>query len=309
MGGSKFGAMTAGRDAAGAKAMQSFFLTFTSSFVSSLADAFNSLSDTVQGVVIASVFSFVSGCVALFVTWKLNNRRADFEREQSASTRTFELRREALMHAAEGVIEAIGSLTLLSNETLSETDIAKKFQDGTSKALRAYVVANKETVEILTGLVKETGHRFFELLPRRIQLIEAYTDHSIPLDQARKAMEKADQLTAQQRAAVIAGVTEREMESLKGFIEFQLQQHEKWSQEADEAFPKFLAYRSQYAYDCLLAHIELQGKANRLISSLRQDVGVDKPGDWSYVEYARLDVDDIKQAYRDGMKRIDVEVQ
>jgi len=140
------------------------------------------------------------------------------------------------MHAAEGVIEAIGSLTLLSNETLSETDIAKKFQDGTSKALRAYVVANKETVEILTGLVKETGHRFFELLPRRIQLIEAYTDHSIPL-------------------------------------------------------------------------VELQGKANRLISSLRQDVGVDKPGDWSYVEYARLDVDDIKQAYRDGMKRIDVEVQ
>jgi hypothetical protein len=246
--------------------------------------------------------------LALFVTWILSNRRADFEREQSASTRTFELRREALMHAAEGAIEAIGSLTLLSNETLSETDIAKKFQDGTNKALRAYVVANRETVEILTGLIKDAGHRFFELVPRRIQLMDAYTDHSIPLEQSRRAMEKADQLVAQQRAAVIAGTTEREMESLKGFIDFQMQQHEKFSQEANEAFPKFLAYRSQYAYDCLLAHIELQGKLNRLISSLRQDVGVDKPGDWSYLEYARIDVEDIKQAYRDGMKHIDVDV-
>lgn len=147
---------------------------------------FDSLSDTLKGVVIAGLFSVITVLLTIFATAVSGFLQS--RREQAV--RAYNLKKDVLLETVRATTESAKALGHTYNPEISNADIGLLFNSAASVTQAAHVVGNRKTVESLRKLTECGLKEFAIALARRTWMMEMHHE-------SQMAGERSDDLWKQ----------------------------------------------------------------------------------------------------------------
>lgn len=273
-----------------------------------LSNWFSQLDASIQGAVIGAGSAVAATLISVLVTAAVTWLQLRHDRSQKDADRSFELKKDILFESAFGAAECVSVIADLSNFDIDTNSLGARFNEGARKTGLIDVVARPRTIAARNALMQAVTKKFFELLPRRMQLSHLKIEDDIAARKVQGLLDRQNALLQHHQDALL---DEKEGKAIlaSNLLDQVFSQFDDAQREAELASNNLMIGRLPFVQECIESQQELHGLRISFIHALRVELGSSDINDKEFFDAASVDSEALLEAMEEGLQPLRFELE
>ena len=269
---------------------------------------FSQLDASNQGAVIGAGSAVAATLITVLVTGAVTWLQLRHDRSQKDADRSFELKKDILFESAFGAAECVSVIADLSRLDIDIDLLGARFNEGVRKTGLIDVVARPRTIAARNSLMQAVTKKFFELLPRRMQLSDLKIGADIAASKVQSLLDRKNALLQHHQDALLDEQKGKAI-SASNLLDQVFAQFDHVQREAELASNNLMIARLPFVQECIESQQELHGLRISFIHALRVELGSSVINDKEFFDAASVDSDALLEALEKGLQPLRLELE